>query len=117
MAFNNPDTTFEQYLRACRGISRFSWYDGKHNVDISDPEFSGYVVPNGTTFTCASNEFQDACRAFAGNASATSFTVPDLDSYFVKMCRDASQAQLDPVKGHTGLAAHKHTVVPKYTDG
>lgn len=57
--------------------------DGTENVDIHSENFNGYVIPNGTTFTCEIDEFQDACEKFSSSKqkSATSFTVPVLRDF------------------------------------
>lgn len=57
--------------------------DGTENIDIHSKNFNGYVIPNGTTFTCEIDEFQDACEKFSSSKqkSATSFTVPSLQNF------------------------------------
>ena len=54
------------------------------NVDIHSDKFDGFVVPNGFTFECSQSEFKDACKYFSANKqnTATSFTVPVLNSFF-----------------------------------
>lgn len=83
--------TFEHYLTAYRGYVLKN-YGGKQNIDISHSSFDGYVIPNGSTFTCKSSEFSAACELYATDgkgANSTSFTVPCL-STFIKGLADAS---------------------------
>ena len=113
LSFNNPTCTFKDYLMACRNVSAFT----STNIDISDTNFDGYVLPNGDTFTCGADEFKDACKAFAGDPYATSFTVPDLHQQFVKLSDKPSDVTFQPVEGHTAMPSHRHALTPIYTDG
>lgn len=74
--------TFEHYLTAYRGYALKTYPDGTKNVDIFAPSFDGYIIPNGTTFTCKDTEFKDACKAYSGSQSAQKFTVPCLSTFF-----------------------------------
>lgn len=55
-------------------------YGSVQNVNINDPSFDGFVIPNGATFTCGENDFKEACAKYSSTRSekATSFTVPNL---------------------------------------
>lgn len=81
------------------------------NIDIHDPDFSGFVVPNGQTFTCQPNEFTKACKMYSStkDENATSFTVPDLNGLFFKSLPGSQYGSpLSVVPGHTALLEHTH---------
>lgn len=106
------------YLTNILGQSIIS-YNGRENIDIFSENFRGFVVPNNTTFTCARNEFREACRIFAGNPDATSFTVPRLDGFF--RANNNTDSTLDnneiqSVGFFNALADHGHSM-PNTTAG
>ncbi len=80
---------------------------------IYDKEVSGYwVYPHGQTVSCQPNEFLDACRAFAGNERATSFTVKNLSGF---MRLNPAEETNDPCKivpwTNGYLREHKHELI------
>lgn len=81
---NTGKITLYEYLREIYG-AELTTYNGLSNVNINKiSATNGFVIPNGTTFTCNSSEFKDACAAFSTDkqSTATSFTVPVIDSFF-----------------------------------
>lgn len=113
LAFN---CTFYEYLANYR---HYSIVDG--NVAL-DSRFDGYVIPNGKTYTCARDEFKDACRVYGTGENATSFTVPNLYSFVKANPGDYGNAEnrfngsidgpagtaIEKRSGQTGLASHTH---------
>lgn len=87
--------------------------DGTSNIDIDDNNFLGYVVPNGTQFTCDSDEFKDACEAYGNNKTATSFTVPNFSNFL--RANNNTNSSIDPdeiglVNFHNEPSSHTHTI-------
>lgn len=111
--------SFGHYLSAYRNYSIKSYGSGKSNVDIYNSNFDGWVVPNGTTFACGSNEFRDACAMYSASKSptATSFTVPNIDTFL--SCNPGVQTTnaIEKRDGQVGIAAHKHSLKLDYGDG
>ena len=84
---------------------------------IYDKEVNGYwVYPHGQTITCQPDEFLDACRVFAGNERATSFTVKNLSGF---MRLNPAEEKTDPCKivpwTNGYLSAHTHELVKDLT--
>lgn len=80
---------------------------------IYDREVSGYwVYPHGQTVSCQPNEFLDACRVFAGNERATSFTVKNLSGF---MRLNPAEETNDPCKivpwANGYLREHEHKLI------
>ena len=87
-----------------------------NNINIADASFDGFVIPNGTTFNCQANEFQDACKAYSSNHDpfATSFTVPDLNNMFFKCDPGLPASQMTPlsvVSYHNAILNHTHNII------
>lgn len=104
-------SNFKTYLTAYRGYTI-----NNSNIDISLSSFDGFVIPNGATFTCQANEFQDACRAYSPSHDpyATSFTVPNLSNMFFKCDPGlplASTRPLSVTTYHNALSNHTHTII------
>ena len=74
---------FRTYITNVLGQRLMTYPDGTENIDIHNENFKGYVIPNGTTFTCEIDEFQDACEKFSSSKqkTATRFTVPSLQNF------------------------------------
>ena len=72
MLINTGKMSLQDYLSGVYGAALTS-YNGKINVNISADGFDGFVIPDGTTFMCRQDEFNDACQAFSqdktGNAT------------------------------------------------
>lgn len=79
------------------------------NIDIDDENFNGYVLPNGHTFYCQSDEFLEACKLYSANhdPNATSFTVPDFSNMFFKCSPELVDYDVKH-PGQTALPAHTH---------
>ena len=103
------DCTFEKYLTDCRKYQLIE-SNGRKNVDINHASFDGYVIPNGMTYTCAADQFKDACRAYSSSHSenATSFTVPDLAGFFKGNPATQTSNAMQRIPFQNGLAEHNH---------
>lgn len=81
---NSGKKIFQTYLHDMWNLDIVD-YSGIKNIDINSSNIPNgtecFAIPNGATLTCNPNEFKDACRMFAGNENATSFTVPDIDMF------------------------------------
>ena len=80
------------------------------NININDSSFDGFVIPNGKTFSCASDKFKTACRLYAGNENATQFTVPALPKFF-KCDPGLPASTMSPmasIPGRTVFLGHSH---------
>ena len=101
--------TLEEYLTSIYGAS-LADYAGVQNIDINSQSFDGFVIPNGTTFSCQQNEFTDACKVFSSTKkeTATRFTVPVLDSFFKV---NPGLRKTDPtqkIPHHNAIVQHDH---------
>lgn len=101
------------YLTSVRGYEIKRYPDGTENIDIEAAGFDGYVIPNGTMFTCRPDEFQTACRMWSSTkqSNSTSFRVPSLNG-FVR-ANDNCDFRLDvnemsAVQHMSALAEHDH---------
>lgn len=102
--------SFETYLTKYRGYTLKSFNNNSlRNVDISKDSFDGYVIPNGTTFSCRASQFKQACLTYAGNENATEFTVPSLDSFF--KCNPGIQKTdaMEHFQHQVGIKQHNHS--------
>jgi len=49
-----------------------------------ESQFDGWIYPDGKTVKCTGSQLQSACLEYAGNSSATTFTLPNLTNAFFK---------------------------------
>lgn len=68
---NTGKMSLLEYLSGVYGAGIASYDDGTQNVDISSPNFDGFVIPNGTTFSCGPSEFSEACKVFSQSKQQT----------------------------------------------
>lgn len=101
---NSGKMVLSDYLTSAWGYQIVSG-----NIDIHASSFNGFVVPNGTTFTCEPNEFISAKAAFAenGDTGATKFTVPNLTAFF-KSCPKTIEDIFTLNPHQTVLLEHDH---------
>lgn len=86
------------------------------NDDIDKEDFDGWVYPDGTTFTPFSAERFSSAIGIYGNGSTTSFTVPNLRTFF--KAANAPAEDIQTVYEQTlGIAEHSHIVKPTSIDG
>lgn len=105
----------KSYLTGCCGY-KFKQYGNKWNIDINDPSFNGFVIPNGTTFPCEQEQFTDACRYFSGNPDDTQFTVPNMEGFFrVNNNTDSTfdGHECSAIGFSNAMQSHKHTFQPE----
>ena len=100
---------FQTYLTAYRKYTLKN-YGNKKNIDINDDSFDGFVIPNGTTFNCSRNDFQDACIAYSNTKDpfATSFTVPDINTFVKSNPGQTLNNAMQNIPYQNGLANHNH---------
>lgn len=78
---------------------------------IADDSTSGWwCYCNGQTLTCDSNSFQDACKFFAGDANAKSFTLPSFNNFIMPNPRINTSSPLGFVKYENYLESHTHVI-------
>lgn len=80
------------------------------NIDIHADDFNGWVFPNGTTFTCQPGEFAAAVEAFGDGQSKTSFTVPDLQTFFYGVTDKSMHQPLSVKDQQCIVGPHVHGV-------
>lgn len=101
--------TFKDYLTDICNYKLTS-YSGKQNISVDDPQFDGWIIPNGATLMCDRNDFKEACTKYSAthDENATSFTVPDIQGFF--RCNPGKQTTnaMQHVNGQTGLKSHNH---------
>lgn len=80
-------------------------YGTKYNIDIMDPDFDGWVYPNGTTFSVTPGEFRDACEVYGDDDS---FTVPNLESFIKANPGTMTEQAMSFRRFSNGLPKHSH---------
>lgn len=106
---------FEIYLKDYRKYSIIPYAGGHQNIDINAESFDGFVIPNGTTFSCSSSTFKDACKIYSSSKQedATAFTVPNLTTFF--KCNPGVQKTnaMQQIPFQNALPSHQHDGVLK----
>ncbi len=80
--------------------------DGKIRDD-----YDGWVFPNGMSFSNVDGQLSAAAKAFAGSATAETFTVPCISDFIQAYSSSGSLSSgLSKVAAQVGLKPHLHTV-------
>lgn len=116
-----PNFVFKQFSAPDIGEVRFmGWRSFPESTMVNGTEMifdvynGGYwVYPRGQTIQCGADQFKDACRVFAGDERATSFTVKDFQDFIRLNPRAERENPCKKIQWQNEFIGHHRHIVQK----